>query len=90
MLVVSRFLCLLILSFRTWQIDPKQDHLVCFLGGSLILGVTEGGRREVEWSNLDTRDMEDFVVGKGIIESCMKTHETATLANPYLLEGNPS
>jgi hypothetical protein len=63
---------------RTWQIVPKQDHLVCFLGGSFILGVTEGGRKEVKWDKLDERDMEDFVVGKGIIESCMKTHETAT------------
>jgi hypothetical protein len=65
-------------SFRTWQIVPKQDHLVCFLGGSFILGVTEGGRRQVQWDKLDERDMEDFLVGKGIIESCMATHETAT------------
>ena len=63
---------------RTWQVSPKQDHLVCFLGGSFLLGVTEGGRRAVEWTKLDPRDVEDFVVGKGIIEGCMKTHETAT------------
>lgn len=63
---------------RTWQIVPKQDHLVCFLGGSFLLGVTEGGRREVDWQNLDPRDKEDLVIGKGIVESCMKTHDTAT------------
>jgi hypothetical protein len=68
----------LIQHHRTWQIVPKQDHLVCFLGGSFLLGVTEGGKRQVEWDKLEKRDMEDFVVGKGIIESCMKTHETAT------------
>ena len=75
MSLVSPLLTLLV---RTWQIVPKQDHLVCFLGGSFILGVSEGGRRKVNWSELETRDMEDFVVGKGIIEGCMKTHETAT------------
>ncbi len=68
----------MIVWYRTWQVVPKQDHLVCFLGGSFILGVTEGGRRDVDWQKLDVRDTEDFMVGKGIIESCMKTHETAT------------
>lgn len=57
---------------------PKQDHLVCFLGGSFLLGVTEGGRKEVDWANLSASDKEDAVVGKGIIESCMATHKTAT------------
>ena len=65
-------------STRTWQVVPKQDHLVCFLGGSFLLGITEGGRRSVNWQKLDTRDAEDFNVGRGIIEACMKTHETAT------------
>jgi mannosyl-oligosaccharide alpha-1,2-mannosidase len=65
-------------TLRTWQIVPKQDHLVCFLSGSFLLGVTEGGRREVDWHNLDPRDKEDLVIGKGIVESCMKTHDTAT------------
>ncbi|KAK4687507.1 hypothetical protein P7C73_g2619, partial [Tremellales sp. Uapishka_1] len=69
---------------QTWQIVPKQDHLVCFLGGSFILGVTEGGRKAVDWSKLDQKDTEDFIVGKGIIESCMKTHETATGLAPEI------
>ncbi|WVQ81946.1 hypothetical protein IAT38_004073 [Cryptococcus sp. DSM 104549] len=69
---------------QTWQVVPKQDHLVCFLGGSFILGVTEGGKREVEWTKLDEKDMEDFVVGKGIIESCMATHGTATGLAPEI------
>ncbi|KAL7423492.1 mannosyl-oligosaccharide alpha-1,2-mannosidase [Cryptotrichosporon argae] len=69
---------------QTWQVVPKQDHLVCFLGGSLILGVTEGGRRAVDWHNLDARDMEDFVVGKGIVESCVRTHDTATGLAPEI------
>ncbi|WWC71716.1 uncharacterized protein I206_105674 [Kwoniella pini CBS 10737] len=69
---------------QTWQVVPKQDHLVCFLGGSFILGITEGGNREVDWKHLDEREMEDFVVGKGIVESCMSTHETATGLAPEI------
>lgn len=60
-----------------WQIIPKQDHLVCFLGGSFLLGITEG-RSRIDWDSLSSREREDFVVGKGLIETCMKTHETAT------------
>lgn len=63
---------------RTWQVIPKQDHLVCFLGGSFILGVTEGNRRDVDWKNLDERDLEDFMVGKGLVETCVETYNTAT------------
>ncbi|WWD18947.1 hypothetical protein CI109_103403 [Kwoniella shandongensis] len=69
---------------QTWQVVPKQDHLVCFLGGSFILGVTEGGKREVDWTKLEEKDMEDFIVGKGIVESCMKTHDTATGLAPEI------
>ncbi|WWC93648.1 hypothetical protein V866_000483 [Kwoniella sp. B9012] len=69
---------------QTWQVVPKQDHLVCFLGGSFILGITEGGKRSIDWKDLDEVQQEDFVVGKGIIESCMKTHETATGLAPEI------
>ena len=64
--------------YRTWQIVPKQDHLVCFLGGSLILGVTEGGKRDLSPNALDTSDREDLAIGQGIIETCVKTYETET------------
>lgn len=63
-----------VLISRTWKVVPKQDHLVCFLGGSFLLGVTEGNRREVDWKKLDSRDKVDMVVGKGIIEGCMRTY----------------
>ncbi|KIR99692.1 mannosyl-oligosaccharide alpha-1,2-mannosidase [Cryptococcus deuterogattii 2001/935-1] len=68
----------------TWQVVPKQDHLVCFLGGSFLLGITEGGKRDVDWENMEEKDREDFLVGQGIIESCMKTHETATGLAPEI------
>lgn len=64
---------------NTWQIVPKQDHLVCFLGGSFLLGLTEGGKREnLDWNNLDERDTEDFLVGSGLVETCVDTYDTAT------------
>ncbi|ORX38652.1 putative endoplasmic reticulum mannosyl-oligosaccharide 1,2-alpha-mannosidase [Kockovaella imperatae] len=68
----------------TMQVVPKQDHLACFLGGSFLLGITEGGRREVDWQQLEPRDAEDFKVGRGIIEGCMMTHETATGLAPEI------
>lgn len=42
-----------------------------------MLGVSEG-KSGVEWSKLDKRDEEDMVLGEGILESCMKTYDTAT------------
>ena len=62
------------LTLRSWKVVPKQDHLVCFLGGSFLLGVTEGNRRQVDWKKLESRDKVDMVVGKGIIEGCMRTY----------------
>lgn len=56
--------------------SPKQDHLVCFLAGSFMLGVSEG--EEVAWGGLEKRDWEDMVIGEGLLEGCMKTYDTAT------------
>lgn len=56
--------------------SPKQDHLVCFLAGSFMLGVSEG--EEIAWSETEKRDWEDMVVGEGLLEGCMKTYDTAT------------
>lgn len=61
-----------------WTILDKQDHLVCFLGGSLLLGITEGGHRDIDWNNLNVQDNEDFVVGTGLIESCVNTYQSAS------------
>ena len=62
------------LTSRTWKVVPKQDHLVCFLGGSFLLGVTEGNRKDIDWKRLGSRDKVDMIVGKGIIEGCMRTY----------------
>lgn len=64
---------------RNWQLNPKQDHLVCFLGGSLLLGVTEA-RLSVP-PNVDEfspTDLEDWEVGTGLIRTCVDTYNTKT------------
>ncbi|BEJ12701.1 hypothetical protein CspHIS471_0211610 [Cutaneotrichosporon sp. HIS471] len=69
---------------QTWEVMPKQDHLVCFLGGSFLLGVTEGNTRDLDWHALDPRDMEDLVVGRGIVESCVETYNTPSGLGPEI------
>ncbi|KAG8987152.1 mannosyl-oligosaccharide alpha-1,2-mannosidase [Tulasnella sp. JGI-2019a] len=66
-----------------WALRRKQDHLVCFLGGSLLLGATEahgelpptfeGGRKARDWKS-----------GEDLIETCMETHNTATGLSPEI------
>lgn len=37
---------------RTWQLTPKQDHLVFFLGGSLMLGAMHTGSHSTAHFNI--------------------------------------
>ncbi|KAF8707997.1 Glycosyl hydrolase family 47, partial [Rhizoctonia solani] len=69
-----------------WKLVPKQDHLVCFLGGSLLLGVTDGGRMRVppDTSKFNEREKNDWTMGVKLIEGCMATHETATGLAPEI------
>ncbi|KAG8691667.1 mannosyl-oligosaccharide alpha-1,2-mannosidase [Ceratobasidium sp. 423] len=71
---------------RDWKLVPKQDHLVCFLGGSLLLGVTDGGRMRVppDTSKFNEREGRDWTTGIKLIEGCMETHETATGLAPEI------
>ncbi|EIW87221.1 glycoside hydrolase family 47 protein [Coniophora puteana RWD-64-598 SS2] len=73
-----------------WQLEPKQDHLVCFFGGSLMLGATTSGAlvqpvsippRAEELSEQGKRDWE---TGVELIKTCMATHETATGLSPEI------
>jgi len=61
---------------RAWREWPKQDHLVCFLGGSLMLGTRFGGSSVV--------NARDWRTGQRIIEGCMATHETETGLSPEI------
>ncbi|KAI5453329.1 mannosyl-oligosaccharide alpha-1,2-mannosidase [Naganishia albida] len=68
-----------------WYPLMKQDHLVCFIGGSFLLGITEGGRKHINWKNLDDRDRLDYLAGTGIIDSCLESYNTATGLGPEIV-----
>lgn len=57
---------------------PKMDHLVCFMGGSFVLGVTEGASIH-ELDPLDSKDSEDLRLGQEITRTCYEMYNmTAT------------
>jgi len=72
------------LPHSAWRLSPKQDHLVCFLGGSLMLGATTTGATGATVSippkagELTTVAEAEWKLGEEIIKTCMATHETAT------------
>jgi len=70
---------------KKYTVQHKQDHLVCFLGGSLLLGATEG-RASVppDMQKFVSRDARDWDAGVELIKTCMKTHETATGLSPEI------
>jgi hypothetical protein len=56
----------------------KMDHLVCFMGGSFVLGVTEGSSIH-ELDPLDAKDSEDFRLGQELTRTCFEMYKmTAT------------
>lgn len=63
----------------SYNFVPKQDHLVCFLGGTLLLGVTEGYRvlKDDEISRLPENVQQDWALGKEIIETCINTYQAS-------------
>ncbi|KAF8657971.1 hypothetical protein AX16_002132 [Volvariella volvacea WC 439] len=73
------------------RIYAKQDHLVCFLGGSLMLGATtvHATTRPVSVpprpGELTPLGERDWKTGVEIIETCMHTHETATGLSPEIV-----
>ncbi|KAJ1767506.1 mannosyl-oligosaccharide alpha-1,2-mannosidase [Coemansia sp. RSA 1813] len=51
--------------------SPKMDHLVCFLGGNLALGATQGrSLAEMSPRELTARDREDLVLARQLTETC--------------------
>ena len=57
---------------------PKQDHLVCFLGGSLMLGATEG-RMSVPppLEDFDDSQLDDWYMGAALVRTCVDTYARA-------------
>lgn len=57
------------------QDTPKQDHLVCFLGASFLLGVTEGrGPVPPNRDAFSDTQTDDFFSGTALIRTCVDTY----------------
>ncbi|KAG1742756.1 glycoside hydrolase family 47 protein, partial [Suillus paluster] len=73
-----------------WRLVPKQDHLVCFLGGSLMLGATTSGALVEHVSvppqtdELTHQGERDWLTGVELIDTCMATHDTQTGLAPEI------
>ncbi|ETW86588.1 glycoside hydrolase family 47 protein [Heterobasidion irregulare TC 32-1] len=74
----------------SWRLTPKQDFLVCFFGGTLMLGATRTGAvahpvsvppRVEELSETGRRDWH---TGVELIRTCMNTHDTQTGLAPEI------
>ncbi|KAJ6608839.1 glycoside hydrolase [Mycena sp. CBHHK59/15] len=74
----------------SWAPQPKQEHLACFLAGSLMLGATTAGARTPHTvvsvpprlNELSSRGLRDWKTGVALLEGCMDTHRTATGLSP--------
>ncbi|KAG0252001.1 mannosyl-oligosaccharide alpha-1,2-mannosidase [Actinomortierella ambigua] len=59
------------------RLSPKMDHLVCFLGGTMALGATEGvplSHFPVREASLPSVDQEDFKMGEELTRSCYEMY----------------
>lgn len=72
---------------RSWRREPKQDHLVCFLAGSLMLGATSTlGKHDPSFLGLadpeneleNERSKRDWKSGDQLLKTCWETHRTGT------------
>ncbi|SPO27327.1 related to alpha-mannosidase [Ustilago trichophora] len=78
------------------QLVPKQDHLVCFLGGAMMLGSTSAvdifgdpTKRPLppisDLSTADETDKEDWRLGHEFVRTCMDTYtKTRTGLSPEI------
>ncbi|KAF7367767.1 alpha-1,2-Mannosidase [Mycena sanguinolenta] len=80
-----------------WLLHHKQDHLVCFLAGSLMLGATTTGARvrgtvsvPPRMEELTKAGQRDWKTGVELLEGCMATHQTATGLSPEIVQFQPS
>ncbi|KDR66379.1 hypothetical protein GALMADRAFT_259456 [Galerina marginata CBS 339.88] len=75
----------------TWVLQAKQDHLVCFLAGSLMLGATTSGAIvnpvsiPPRMEELSPQGQRDWKTGVDLLETCMYTHETSTGLSPEIV-----
>ncbi|CAO3570500.1 unnamed protein product [Mortierella alpina] len=73
------------------NLSPKMDHLVCFLGGTMALGSTEGrslndGKQSPPRPRLSIVEEHDFRIGEELTESCYEMyHQTETGLAPEIV-----
>ena len=70
-----------------WRVSPKQDHLVCFLGGSLMLGATTTGTKSPvsvppDLTQLSEDAQADWKLGEALIETCVDTYTASATYVP--------
>ncbi|KAJ7128796.1 glycoside hydrolase family 47 protein [Mycena crocata] len=75
-----------------WVRSLKQDHLVCFLGGSLMLGATTAGALQPQAvsvpptpEELSAVGQRDWTTGVNLIETCVDTYRTASGLAPEIV-----
>jgi len=74
----------------SWRLTPKQDFLVCFFGGNLLLSATRSGGLDHDVSvpprpeELTEVGRRDWKTGIELIRTCMATHDTKTGLAPEI------
>ena len=72
----------------SWRLTPKQDFLVCFFAGNLLLGATRSGGLEHDVSvpprpeELTEVGRRDWTTGIELLRTCIATHDTKTFVLP--------
>ncbi|KAF9063968.1 glycoside hydrolase [Rhodocollybia butyracea] len=81
-------------STKLWHFGHRQEHLVCFLAGTLMLGAVTSGSRDGHHTvsvpplpeQLTERGLRDWQMGIDILEGCLSTHDTETGLAPEVAE----
>ncbi|KAF2209899.1 glycoside hydrolase family 47 protein [Cercospora zeae-maydis SCOH1-5] len=68
------------------HLEPKQDHLVCFMGGTIALAATGGlplaqARKQPQWTE---KQEEDMRLAHELTKTCMGMYQTATGLAPEI------
>jgi endoplasmic reticulum Man9GlcNAc2 1,2-alpha-mannosidase len=71
-------------------LSPKMDHLVCFLGGNLALGATEGKTlAEARKQGWTIQQQEDLDLAEALTRSCVEMYNiTQTGIAPEIVRFN--
>jgi len=73
----------------SWKLIPKQDHLVCFFGGSLMLGAVASAATPMSipprLDELPDHAKRDWQTGVELVETCVRTYDTQTGLSPEIV-----